>query len=284
MSYDELLVGGQTPELKEQKVKPKLVRVTDLFEMSNQTALKVAKDPAMFREYLELQSRFERYSVSNVFLLLAQKPEATMIGDYASWQEKEVYIRKGEKAFYILDPKGDHKRPDGTIGPRFAVKKMFDVSQTTYVKPQEPEVSVDEREMIQALIHDQSCSFVIDNDLSFGVCAEYRPQEKCVHVVQGLPGPVLFRSLAAQIAAMYMGSDSEFHTTAAAYLVCRRAHMEPPEIEIMPENFAEMDAGKIREELTQIRKAGNDLTLHLNNSLKAIQKKAQEVQRGDGNR
>lgn len=103
-------------------------------------------------------------------------------------------------------------------------------------------------------------------------------------MVQGLPGPVLFRSLAAEIAAMYMGSDSEFHTTAAAYLVCRRARMEPPEIEIMPENFAEMDAGKIREELTQIRKAGNDLTLHLNNSLKAIQKKAQEVQRGDGNR
>lgn len=287
MSYEDLLGGGaQTPEPetgKAQEKKQPHVKVTDLFEISNQTALKVAKDPKLFCDYLDLQSRFDRYGASNVLLLLAQRPDATVIGDYNSWQKKNVYIRKGEQSFCILDPRGkDYPKPDGSSGTRYAVKRMFDVSQTTYVKQPEPGTPVDERTLLQALIRDQSCGFVLDNDLPFGVCAEYRPQDRTIHVVQGLPGQVLFRNLAAQIALSHMEQGNDFLATSAAYLLCRTFRMQPPEIDIMPEEFTEMDSGQIRRQLERIKNAGYDLTVHMNVALKAIREK--QAERTDGTR
>ena len=59
MSYEDLLGGGaQTPEPetgKAQEKKQPHVKVTDLFEISNQTALKVAKDPKLFCDYLPIR-------------------------------------------------------------------------------------------------------------------------------------------------------------------------------------------------------------------------------------
>ena len=87
-------------------------------------------DTDKFKSYLDVQSRFDRYSVSNAILVTHQMPEATKLGDSKYWQEQGVYINKGEKAITILEPGKEFTREDGTTGVSYNAKKVFDITQT----------------------------------------------------------------------------------------------------------------------------------------------------------
>lgn len=50
------------------------------YELIGHTALEVGADGGALQTYLDVQSRFDRYSVGNALLITAQKPEATKIG------------------------------------------------------------------------------------------------------------------------------------------------------------------------------------------------------------
>src|SRR5439155_26301035 len=67
-------------------------------------AVGAIQDSDAFRRYLEVQSRFHRYSFSNVALILAQQPDATQVAGYRRWLEMNRYVRRGEKAIKIIVP------------------------------------------------------------------------------------------------------------------------------------------------------------------------------------
>ena len=46
--------------------------------------------PGALREYLDIQARFRQYSVNNALLILAQKPDATILGDFDFWRNHEI--------------------------------------------------------------------------------------------------------------------------------------------------------------------------------------------------
>ena len=52
--------------------------------------------PDSVMAYLDIQSRFDRYSVSNSLLIAYQNPDATRICDSKTWQKNNVRINKGE--------------------------------------------------------------------------------------------------------------------------------------------------------------------------------------------
>ena len=59
------------------------------------------------REYLELLtfwSRFHRYSHGNVLLILAQRPDATQVAGYRTWQRQGRQVKQGSKAISIWCP------------------------------------------------------------------------------------------------------------------------------------------------------------------------------------
>jgi hypothetical protein len=57
-----------------------------------------------WREYLAFQSRFHRYSYSNVLLIAAQNRRATQVAGYKTWRRLDRSVRKGERAIWILAP------------------------------------------------------------------------------------------------------------------------------------------------------------------------------------
>jgi hypothetical protein len=73
-----------------------------VYAMIDDTAQTVARDGAAFQKYLDVQSRFDRYSVANALLILAQKPDATRIADFDTWKEQGAFIRK--KGNRLLHP------------------------------------------------------------------------------------------------------------------------------------------------------------------------------------
>ena len=58
-----------------------------------------------YRQYLNAMSRFHHYSYSNTLLILTQKPDASYVAGFRTWNDSfNRRIRKGEKAIRILRP------------------------------------------------------------------------------------------------------------------------------------------------------------------------------------
>ncbi|MBR3363338.1 MAG: ImmA/IrrE family metallo-endopeptidase [Solobacterium sp.] len=90
-----------------------------------------------YRQYLNAMSRFHHYSYSNTLLILAQKPDASYVAGFKTWNDSfNRRIRKGEKAIRILRPllaKTDDTEEEQEKRNRlsgFTVCSVFDISQT----------------------------------------------------------------------------------------------------------------------------------------------------------
>jgi hypothetical protein len=107
-----------------------------------------------FKEYLKFQSTFHNYSFNNTLLILLQKPDASMVAGYKSWEKLGRHVMRGEKGIRILapspykvpmevpviDPKTDKPKLDAKgnmVTEKREVQKLsfkpipvFDVSQT----------------------------------------------------------------------------------------------------------------------------------------------------------
>jgi len=90
------------------------------------------------RAYLQVMSRFHRYSWGNCLLIYSQRPEATHVAGFRAWLKLQRHIRKGEKGIVILAPMVGRKRgaheelaEDGqTRLFGFRAAHVFDISQT----------------------------------------------------------------------------------------------------------------------------------------------------------
>lgn len=137
--------------------------ITDKLEQG----IKELFESERFKEYLRTMSKFYNYSFNNTLLIAMQKPEATYVAGYTSWQRNfDRQVLKGEKGIKILAPapyKAQEEREKidpltqkpviGTDGkavtetvevlrPAFKVVSVFDVSQTD--GKELPDIIVDE--------------------------------------------------------------------------------------------------------------------------------------------
>jgi len=88
-----------------------------------------------WEHYLDFQGRFHRYSFGNVLLIAAQCHEATRVAGFNAWRKMNRFVRKGEKAIWILAPMV-YKNGDAEDGENnrvirgFKFVPVFDVAQT----------------------------------------------------------------------------------------------------------------------------------------------------------
>src|SRR5215210_2283521 len=88
-----------------------------------------------FAAYLKTLSRFHSYSFTNVILIHAQKPDATLVNSYQRWTQLNRRVMKGERAIKIFFPifrtdedpiTGEEERHLVSFG----IGNVFDLSQT----------------------------------------------------------------------------------------------------------------------------------------------------------
>jgi hypothetical protein len=86
-----------------------------------------------WQRYLECQSRFHRYSFSNVLLIVAQCPEASRVAGFKTWLKMGRHVRRGEEAIRILAPlmyRTAQEAEEERVLRGFKPVAVFDVSQT----------------------------------------------------------------------------------------------------------------------------------------------------------
>lgn len=58
-----------------------------------------------YKQYLKTMAKFHVYSPNNCLLISMQKPDATLVAGYNTWNEKfHRYVKKGEKGISIISP------------------------------------------------------------------------------------------------------------------------------------------------------------------------------------
>ena len=102
---------------------------------------------AAFKAYLDVQARFHRYSWHNSMLIAMQRPDATRVAGYKTWQSLKRQVCKGERGIMIFAPcpwKREVERDSGEseteAGIYFRAVHVFDVAQTD--GPDLPDVDV----------------------------------------------------------------------------------------------------------------------------------------------
>lgn len=260
-----------------------------VYSLIDDTAQTVAQDGAVFQNYLDVQSRFDRYSVANALLILAQKPDATRIADFDTWKEQGAYIRKKESGFYILEPGEEYQRDDGTVGISYNPKKMFDISQTGARKRETPTYP-DDRTRIKALMDHAPVSIRISDTLPEGTNALYIPETREIQIGKGMDADSIFRSLSQELAHAEMdkgdGSYSRlnyvFHAYCVSYMLCKQYGIDTNgyRFDRAPQMLQGMDVQEIRAQLSVIRDTTGEISGRMNRVLaQQSQQKRQEIER-----
>ncbi len=86
-----------------------------------------------WQRYLEIQSRFHHYSFGNVLLIAAQCHQATRVAGFNAWRKLNRFVRKGEKAIWVLAPMVYKNTEDGEndrVIRGFKFVPVFDIAQT----------------------------------------------------------------------------------------------------------------------------------------------------------
>ncbi|WMJ22892.1 hypothetical protein RBG61_13000 [Paludicola sp. MB14-C6] len=243
----------------------------DAYALIDKTAKELIADMGLFKSYLNVQSKFDRYSVGNALLVAAQKPDAVKLADVKSWKDNNIYIKKGEKGLIILEPGDQFKREDGSVGVSYNAKKMFDVTQTTAKETPISFVKKDTRILIKALLNNCPVPVNISDDLPNDTGAIYKHETKEIHIKSGMNGDDIFRSLSSQIAyAMmdngnYTNPNNSFAAYCVSYIVCKRNGIDVSNysFEQLPSHYQEMSTKDIRVELAKIRDCANELTTNM---------------------
>lgn len=70
-----------------------------------EAGLKELVDSGKFKAFLDCMSKFHSYSFNNTMLILMQRPDATYVAGYQSWQRNfNRHVKAGEKGIQILAP------------------------------------------------------------------------------------------------------------------------------------------------------------------------------------
>ncbi|MFH1110742.1 MAG: ArdC family protein [Planctomycetota bacterium] len=199
------------------------------------------------KKYLLAMAKFSAYSIGNILLILAQRPQATRIAGYRTWQELGRNVKKGEKGILITAPvvlrkkRGDRrsrappadKEEDMIL--HFKAVHVFDISQTDGKPLPEPaRVGGNpngQTEKLKAFV--ASKGIALDYSSSLGT-ADGQSQGRKITIREGLQPAEEFSVLVHEVAhsLLHFGDLAtsktvrETEAEAVAFVVCQAIGLE----------------------------------------------------------
>ena len=252
--------GGNRPFDKEEWAAAKQAQRKEAYELIDNTCSEMMASGDSFRQYLNVQGSFDRYSVANAILVSAQMPEATQLKEYSKWKANRVYVNKDAQKIIILEPSKEYTREDGTKGISYNAKVVYDISETSAKDRQQEQEPKSMRELVSALIDASPVPCVPVGELELP--AYYDSSQQTIFVKKGLSEEVLFVSMAKEVsAAVYdfkyneSRDASDFKSFCVAYMVSSRYGVDTRGFDFsrLPREYAEMDTQAFKGELGTMR-------------------------------
>lgn len=277
--YDDML-NVQADALKDKKelfIEESKENRNRCYELAEKMTEAVATDGKKYEEYLDIQSRFDRYTPNNVLLIMAQRPDAQRLGDYGYWREQGVYIKRREShsPILILEPGKEYEREDGSIGTYYNAKKLYDISQTTARERIVTMDKADDRALVRALVNNPPVNIISKeaNQIPEKKNALFIPEENCIYVKKGMNVEGIFRSLIPELvhaelsdgSISYDRRASELHAMSVTYMLCNKFGIDTKGISLADstKTFEKMEPKQVRGELSKMRDVMNTISFRM---------------------
>ena len=274
MSIYDVFSGGSKPFDKEQWAAQKQAQRKEAYELIDNTCSEMMISGDSFRQYLDVQGRFDRYSVNNAILVSAQMPEATQLKEKAAWKQSRVYVNKDAQKVVILEPSKEYTRGDGSKAVGYNAKEVYDISETSAKDRQEAQEKKPMRELVSALIDASPVPFVPVADLEMP--AYYDSEQQSIFIRTGLNEEQLFVSMAKEVSAAVFDfkhnesrEASEFKSYCVAYMVSSRYGVDTRGFNFsrLPKELTETDTQAFKGELGSMRDVLGEIQSEMYKSL-----------------
>ena len=199
----------------------------EVYDLMDKTADEIKTDINKYKQYLDVQGRFDKYSVGNALVISATYPNAIQIKEFDDWKESGAFIKKGANGIKILEPGDSYTRSDGSSAISYNVKKMFDISQTT--STQKPRtINYDDRVKLTALLKDCPVDIkAVDEIPNSDKVALWNKEDNVLYVKRGGETPTIFKQLAKELtrSALEETGNTEldnFKCESTSYMLCKK--------------------------------------------------------------
>ncbi len=201
-----------------------------------ESGVKEVFESKKFQDYLDTMSKFHQYSVSNSMLIWLQKPDASHVAGYTTWQKLNRQVMKGEKGITIIAPckykrkqevevkddKGNHicdengrpqKEEREVEIQGFKAATVFDYSQTEG-EPL-PELVSELKDAVSGYddyldaIRDISPVPIRFDNIESTAKGYYSPSKQEIVVQRGMPEEQTIKTIVHEVAHARLGHGSE---------------------------------------------------------------------------
>lgn len=259
-----------------------------LFSLANEQTMNAVSDPKLFLQYLDLQSKLD-YTVTNTLLVMAQKPDATILKDFSHWKELNHYIVKGSKGIEILEPGNEYTKKDGTIGISYNPKKVFDISEIKgkIIAPETKEY--EPSELVSAIIYKTDIlPEVVRPDSTLPQDVFFDEDSSKIYVKHGLNPTDMLNGLlreycyaeCAQLGVHRL--DAVFIAESAGYVLSKEYGVEGYDTSFAngcAEHFLDREVPEVKKELESIKGVRDQVSDRMQRGLYNLQQNKQEKQK-----
>ena len=242
------------------------------YAMIDKTLTEFSEGGGNLQSYLDVQSKFDRYSARNALLIMEQKPDAIKIGDYGYWKDQGVFVKKQERSnpILILEPGNEYTREDGSVGQYYNAKKLYDITQTTTREKAQPTVNRDERLLLKALINNPPAPIKTVDELPNGVGAFYDHDTNEIGVRKGMDASDIFRSVSLELAHAELAAGNENYTRndagmkayCVSYMLCKKNGIDTKGYDLsrLSNVFEGKETQEVGAELSEIRDTAHSIS------------------------
>jgi len=203
-------------------------------------------------------------------LITDKMPNATQLKEFNDWKQIGASIKNGQKSMIILEPGEQYTRANGSVATSYNPKKVFDISQTT-AKPL-VKLNYDDKTKLTALVTD--CPVdpkIVDSIPNSNRIAEWNKDESVLYISKTDDIQRAFKEVATELARIGLEESNnpeldDFKCKCTAYMLCKKYGVDVSSIDInnIPDSLKNMSSTEIRNELTSMRSAMNDINSRMN--------------------
>ncbi|WP_296880344.1 hypothetical protein [Thomasclavelia sp.] len=254
---------------REEYAKQKREQKNELYKMADRQLNKVISSPVQYLEFLKLTARLN-YTVTNLLLVMAQKPDAVFLKDSDYWKEKKLYIRQDEKGIQILKPDGEYEKSNGSAGTNYRVKYVFDASQINTKKSFYKKPVMNVENLITGLTYESPVKLELTQMESIKD-VYYSSQKERIYYADQLEPAVLIHGLLREFSAVeYEQQDQhsfdgheKFCMDSAAYILCNKYGVPVDDVDFakdVGEVFYDKKPYEIKKQLYTIQSIVKDVS------------------------
>ena len=269
---------------KEEWKKKKQEQLQNAYNMIEEATEELKNDSSFFKSYLDVQSRFDKYTVRNALLLTKQLPNATQLKDYNGWKEAKVNFKtRYPKRVVILEPGEAYTNKEGKKVTPIYSKEVIDVSETN-LKPNSR--TYDKKLILQSLLHNAPADIKAVDSLEDGKMCNWDKDNNVIYVCRSEDYNLVISSVAKELANINLYENTNNYDQVQAecisYMICKKYGIdtELENIDKLSLRFSNMESKDIKDELSNMKNVfediNNNIGQYLDEKLKDTKKKDME--------